>query len=321
MLTPHANAPAAFVWDCERAREFDLACIAEESFVRGIIFRRRLESTNNLGLEWTRDGQKPTPLLVLTEDQRAGRGRGANRWWSAPGALTFSLVLDSGTVAPHPDLWPRVSLAAAVAVCEVLEQIAPHVPCGIRWPNDVDLASRKICGVLAEPPGYTPADGVQPSGGVGVQPTPCGPGEDVTRECERQPSRLVVGIGINLNNSLHAAPRDVQSVGTSLIDLTGARHDPTDFLLHLLRRLANTFEALAHRHPAITEAWSRRCRLHGRTVELQAGPLRVRGVCRGIDSDGALIVLTHAGPRRFLGGRIVHYDDGPPSRSNPQRYA
>ena len=77
---------------------FDLLRIRQETFIRNISFRYQVESTNTLALELIAGGRQPTPLLVITDCQTAGRGRGPNRWWSTEGALTFSV--DDATAYP-----------------------------------------------------------------------------------------------------------------------------------------------------------------------------------------------------------------------------
>jgi len=258
---------------------FDLRRIEQESFVRQVLFHAELPSTNDFALELAAQQELATPVLVLTEKQTAGRGRGSNRWWSRPGALTFSLVLDSAPLRLNPDHWPRASLTAALAVCQVLEQLVPHIPCGIRWPNDVHCAGRKICGVLPE----------------------------LSRQRVEAslPPRLVLGIGVNVNNSLSEAPPDVSGVGVSLLDLTDHSYDLTDFLVHLLRQLANGLDALTRGDPQLAYAVSQRCLLQGRVVELQAGPRHVRGLCQGIDNYGALTIRTAHGNEQFFGGVVL----------------
>jgi BirA family biotin operon repressor/biotin-[acetyl-CoA-carboxylase] ligase len=243
---------------------------------------------------------------VLTEQQTAGRGRGSKRWWSRPGALTFSLVLEAARLRLNPDHWPRVSLTAALAVCQVLEQFVPHIPCGIRWPNDVHCAGRKICGVLPEL--LTPAVRLR-TGGVSLPvPTPAGSRRPFASAPQRVetplPSRLVLGIGVNVNNSLLEAPPDVSGVEVSLFDLTDQSYDLSDFLVHLLRQLAIGLDALAGGDPQLADAVSQRCLLQGRVVELQAGPRDVRGLCQGIDNHGALTIRTARGNEHFFGGVV-----------------
>jgi BirA family biotin operon repressor/biotin-[acetyl-CoA-carboxylase] ligase len=251
---------------------FDLGRIRRESFVRIVEHHFELPSTNDRSLELARERELNTPVLVLAERQTAGRGRGANRWWSNRGALTFSLVLDAeahGLSAAH---WPRVALTAAVAVHEVVQPLVPRAVCGVRWPNDVYLSGRKLCGILTEP--------------------------------ARQSNRLVLGIGANVNNSLADAPAEVREIGTSLRDVTGTSHDLTDFLIRLLRRLANNLDALANDDHRLAQSWSQLCLLRGRAIELDVGAECVRGRCQGIDADGALLLATPRGPQRFFAGIV-----------------
>ena len=75
---------------------------------------------------------------MLTENQTSGRGRGANRWWSTTGSLTFSLLIDLGEV---PVEWTaRLSLTVGLAICQAVERLAPVADVGLKWPNDVYLA-------------------------------------------------------------------------------------------------------------------------------------------------------------------------------------
>src|SRR3990172_11878277 len=90
------------------------------TFVRHVELHDSLPSTNDRAIELAASTELQTPALVAARVQTAGRGRGSNTWWSADGALTFSLILDTaGWGLTHPD-WPRVSLTTAVAVCDAL---------------------------------------------------------------------------------------------------------------------------------------------------------------------------------------------------------
>ena len=90
-----------------------------------------------------RKGRGELPLLVVADRQTAGRGRGANRWWTGPGALAFSLLVDGRTVGADRSRSPLVALAAAVAVVDTVAPLLPAHQVGIHWPNDVLVAERK----------------------------------------------------------------------------------------------------------------------------------------------------------------------------------
>jgi BirA family biotin operon repressor/biotin-[acetyl-CoA-carboxylase] ligase len=258
----------------------DLVRVKNSPFVAEVEWHATIPSTNDRALELAPREALPTPFLIACGEQTAGRGRGSNRWWSGPGALLFSLVLDPGQVGSaglRTDHWPRVALTAGVALCEALGALAPHLSGGLKWPNDVLLAGKKLAGILVEiPPTRPPA-----------------------------PRRLVLGMGINVNNSLAEAPADVRAVGTALCDASGLEFDPTEVLIAWLDRFAGNLGRLAADDPALPLGWQSRCVLSGRTIELLAGDRLVRGTCRGIDTDGALLLETAAGPERLYAGVLV----------------
>jgi BirA family biotin operon repressor/biotin-[acetyl-CoA-carboxylase] ligase len=261
------------LWDFEPSDQFNFGRLATNSIVRGLVHRRQLDSTNNLALELSSTCADSMPLLVIADHQTAGRGRGSHAWWSSTGSLTFSLVLDTPTLDLRVDHWPRVALAAAVAVCDLLSTIVPQAPCGIRWPNDVELTGFKICGVLPEP---APV-----------------------------PNRLVLGVGVNVNNSMSAAPVSIRNRSTSVIDQIQDPRDLTEFLELLLRGLFQRLEELAQGNSRLCRSWQRLCLLRGRMVELQVGPRSVRGLCLGTQPDGTLKLETAVGPEFVRGGTLV----------------
>jgi BirA family biotin operon repressor/biotin-[acetyl-CoA-carboxylase] ligase len=223
-----------------------------------------------------REAGLETPALVVAEHQTAGRGRGSHQWWSRPGALTFSLIINPLDVELPLSAWPRLSLLTGVAVCESLEAQFEQLPVGLKWPNDVWVNHRKAGGILIEVPRIPP----------GV------------------PQRLVVGIGINLNNSWRTAPAAFRQQSTSLLDETGAFHDPTDLLLRLLHRHGRLLERLAREDPELAHQWQKRDVLRGHTVEVSHASGAWRGKARRIADDGALELDSEEGPRRIFGGSV-----------------
>jgi BirA family biotin operon repressor/biotin-[acetyl-CoA-carboxylase] ligase len=259
---------------------FDLDRLRRESFVSGVEWHATTPSTNDLALSRAADAELDTPHLILAEEQTAGRGRGKNRWWSGTGALMFSLVIDparAGVVALRSEHWPRVALTAGVSLCEALAALAAHLDYRLKWPNDVLLYGKKLAGILVEvPPAAAPTH-----------------------------RRLVLGMGINLNNSLADAPAEIRSAAASLRDATGMEFDSTRVLLTWLTRFRENLHSLAAGDPDLPRRWQERCLLSGQSVELQSGNRTVRGLCRGIDSEGALLVETSAGRERLFAGTLV----------------
>jgi BirA family biotin operon repressor/biotin-[acetyl-CoA-carboxylase] ligase len=173
--------------------------------------------------------------------------------------------------------WPRIALTAGVALCDVVEELLPNVPCALKWPNDVLLNRKKVSGILVEVPPALP-------------PTP---------------RRLILGMGINVNNSIASAPLDLRSEGTALCDAAGAAFDLTEVLVGWLNRFANRLRSLAAGDSELSTRWQSLCALSGKTVELLSGNRTLTGLCRGIDSDGALLVETDAGRERVYAAALV----------------
>jgi BirA family biotin operon repressor/biotin-[acetyl-CoA-carboxylase] ligase len=252
---------------------FDLQRIQADTFVARIEFQPEMPSTNDLALELARQESLRVPLLALTERQTRGRGRGAKRWWSAAGGLTFSLVLDMGSGEMPIERQPQMSLTAGLAVCDALSQLHPQTDVGLKWPNDVYFGRRKICGILIEVP-------------------------------SRPKGRMVVGVGINVNNSFAHVPAELRGSATSLYDATGRRFDLNVVLIHFLQSLSADLELLKSDPARVRQRWQQCCILTGRTVRVGQGQRQIRGICQGIDDDGALLVRNDAGIERCVGGEI-----------------
>lgn len=215
----------------------------------------------------------PLPLLVVAEQQTAGRGRGRNRWWSAPGSLAFSLVFDPSawSLAPHP--LPERSLAVGVAIVETVQPHLPNRRAGLRWPNDVFVEGRKIAGVLV----------------------------DVLAQ-----GRHVVGIGLNVNNTFDGAPEEVRARAASLCELADKRFDRTALLCDLLRNLETAMRSSAASQAAFGRRFNELCLQIGRELTVEVAGRRTTGVCAGIASDGALLLETPIGAQKIYSGVLQH---------------
>lgn len=256
----------------------DLARLASSELVQRIEFHQSLGSTNDRAALLASDEFLSCPALVVATEQTAGRGRGGNRWWSTPGGLMFSLVLQGTEPATNPAHWSGYSLATGLAICEALSFVSSTTDFTVKWPNDVYANGRKIAGILIESP-------AQARG------------------------RLIVGIGVNVNNSFRAAPEELQEIATSLCDIEQQPQDATNVLLGLLERLQQRWGQLRSQgFAAVREDWIARSLLTGRTVTLQVGPKQFVGRCLGIDDDGSLILQTESGRQAFAAGSVVQFE-------------
>jgi BirA family biotin operon repressor/biotin-[acetyl-CoA-carboxylase] ligase len=250
----------------------DVDRILRETFVARAECHPTVGSTNDRAAECATQGAGELPLLVAADRQTAGRGRGTNRWWTGPGALAFSLLVDGRTVGADRSRSPLVSLAAAVAVADTIAPLVPSHRVGIHWPNDVLVAERKTAGILVE-----------------VLPD----------------RRHVVGIGLNTNNTLSDAPAELRHTAVTLCDICGRQFDQTQILVDLLNRLEGEFSRLCRDPAAVAARADALCLQHGQMLTLQWADRTVLGRCRGIAADGAILLETSAGTEPFYCGTLL----------------
>jgi BirA family biotin operon repressor/biotin-[acetyl-CoA-carboxylase] ligase len=265
----------------------DAAAIRAATFVRHVEIHETLGSTNDRAAELAPDTDIELPALVAARHQTAGRGRGKNIWSAAEGALTFSVLLEPALLGVSTANWPQLSLAVAVAICDALSnELSPlqSRSLAIKWPNDIMFDGAKICGILIESPG-------------GVTPAK---------------DRLVIGIGINVNNtwrnqsttrdSAQRGPKSPSAI--SLCDTTSHSHNLQHVLCETLSALEVRINQLTIRDPRLPAEWKRRCWLTEQGVEVQSNGKWIDGVCLGIDGDGTLLVENVFGTHRIRSGSV-----------------
>lgn len=252
---------------------FDIDRILAETMVRHVEYRPEIPSTNDLAISLASANANIFPSLTITDRQTGGRGRGSNRWWATDGALTFSLTLDTQALQLEPRDWPKMSLTTGLSVCEMLDGLVTDRRIHLKWPNDVYLEGRKVCGVLVE-------------------------------TIAQRPRLIVIGIGINVNNSFAGAPQELLSSATSLIDITARSFELTEVLIRQLQHIERRIASVVANSEDLAEAWRARCMLEGRTLSIDLGTRRLTGVCHGIDDEGALIIQAEGGIERCFAGVV-----------------
>jgi len=247
----------------------DPVLIAAETGLSGRVFAYdEIDSTNSQATRLSRENGGEA-LLVLAERQTQGRGR-RGRSWISPFAknLYFSLV------------WPLpfglqgvdgLSLVVGLAVRDLL--LAEGVSAGLKWPNDVLVAERKISGVLLELLG-DPADSCQ----------------------------VVIGVGINVNMRDEAA---IDRPWTSLRMEAGRVCDRNRLCMSFYHLLTGYLRRLtAEGFLALRDEWEHAHVWQGRDVTLSGGAQPVAGQVLGVDERGALRLLVGGREQVFSGGEI-----------------
>jgi BirA family transcriptional regulator, biotin operon repressor / biotin---[acetyl-CoA-carboxylase] ligase len=226
-----------------------------------------LPSTNLEAAKLAVEGA-PEGLCIVASEQTAGRGRLERRWISPKNAgLYFSIIL-----RPRMDqnVWPLLTLMAGVAVHDALLDSCGLVT-DIKWPNDILVNDRKVCGILAE-----------------TVETPMG-------------RAVVVGIGINLTSK--AFPTELDRVATS-IEAASGETPKLEVVLHaLVRALAGQYQVL--KQPTGPEEIVRRWTAHssygeGKLIQVTDSNETFAGTTRGLERDGALRIETDGGEIRIV---------------------
>jgi BirA family biotin operon repressor/biotin-[acetyl-CoA-carboxylase] ligase len=191
----------------------------------------------------------PEGAVVAAEHQTAGRGRLGRRWEAPAGtAITVSVLLRPPIGAGIQQL----SLVAGLAVAETVED-ALQLSAQIKWPNDVMVDRRKVAGVLAE----------------------------------ARDRIVVLGIGLNVNQTREQLPGDTRLPAASLRTVDGVERERAPLLADLLARLEQHYDAWsAGGLDGIFDGIGSRDFLRGRRVSVDGR----EGVGSGIDREGRLLV-------------------------------
>ncbi len=234
-----------------------------------------LPSTNERALECAAGGAA-RGLTVACELQTAGRGRRGRSFDSAPGlGVWCSALLDS---PEDPAAAPRLSLICGLAVVAAIREEAGVAP-RLKWPNDVRLGGRKVCGILVE----------ARSAGERLHP--------------------VAGIGVNVHHRAGDFPREIRGRAGSLEGQTGRRVSRSRFLARLLGVLERLLEEEAAGTLDLPARFAPHDELSGRDVSIDLEGEPLRGKACGIASDGSLMLeIAGAGIRRVRFGDVFLVD-------------
>lgn len=214
---------------------------------------------HKLAQEGTADG-----TVVLTESQTAGRGRLARKWDSAPRkGIWMSVILRPEVV---PQKAPQFTLVAAVAVVRAIEEVAGLKP-EIKWPNDILLEGKKCTGILTEL--QSDADGIQ---------------------------ALIIGIGMNVNQTLEDFSPEIRDIATSLNMASGGMVDRQDLVRSLLFHLEQyTNLYIEQGFSMLKLMWESYSSTIGRPVRARMAKETLEGIAEGITDDGVLQLRTSDG--------------------------
>jgi len=235
---------------------------------RIIFLSKEVGSTNEWAKELARLGASEG-TVAIAETQTHGRGRTGRKWISPRGGLWFSVIL-------RPKLSPqdttKLTFVASLAVVEVLHKLY-RLSAETKWPNDVIVNGRKICGILSE---------MATSG--------------------RDVSFVVVGIGVDVNfNVERFFPASFRPFATSVQDELGRKVSLEELFRTLLEKLEGIYGLLTGKgFCPVLEEWKRYAGFLGHEVEVSDHDGKICGLAFDVDQEGALVLRLEDGTLKHV---------------------
>ena len=217
-----------------------------------------METAHQLAAEGASEG-----TLVWAERQEQGRGRWGRTWESPPGGLYLSLITRPARPAAET---PQLSLVTGLAITEAIQQMTTLFA-AIRWPNDLLLGGKKVCGILLE----------------------------------ARNGAAVIGIGLNVATN----PRELPETATSL-RAAGAACDAYQLPGALCARFEQWYDAWTHQGFAPVREALRPWMGLGQLVQIATPLEQLQGQAMDVDESGRLVVRLDSGiQRRFEAGEVT----------------
>jgi len=235
---------------------------------------REVDSTNIIARQLAKSGAAEGTIVVC-EAQTAGKGRMTRRWVCPHGrGLLFSVIL-------RPQIKPAnislLTLLAGVVVADAI-RLTSGCPAGIKWPNDVLVKGKKICGILGE-----------------------------SKVSRNNTDFAVIGIGVNVNLNKEDFPEDFRDLSTSLKIETGRQFCRSSLLTTLMQRFAVHYGSfLSKGFEYLKDQWLLHNVTIGKTVRItRSDTEQVTGKALNINQNGALTVrLSDGTVEDFMAGDV-----------------
>ena len=243
-------------------------------FVGGtVLYEEKMTSTSEVAKNHL--AQNPgtkLPLLVVCDQQTAGRGQRGKSWMSDSDSLTFTWCIDENQI-PECNR-SKLSVLVGISVCQQLSY-SDHMCPQLKWPNDIIVSGRKVCGILVE-------------------------------KIVRDSSTYLIGVGINVNQEASSV-RAMPMFGTrfqpgSLREFTGDVLDLPNLIVQLIRKIDSNAKDKLFEISDYPELVAFR----GSSIRFrQKNGVETVGTLKGIDSDGAIRIQVGNETNTYISGSIL----------------
>jgi BirA family transcriptional regulator, biotin operon repressor / biotin---[acetyl-CoA-carboxylase] ligase len=244
---------------------------------REVLCHEQLASTNLTAMELGEAGAAEG-LVVIAEQQTAGKGRLGRRWESPAGVNLYLSILLRPAMPP----WevPRLTFLSAVAAARALQDVT-DLKVEVKWPNDLLVNGKKIAGLLNEM--SAESDAVH---------------------------QVVLGLGLNINMTADQFPSELRYPATSVWLEKGTLTSRLDVVVALLEHFDRLYaEFLRYGMEPVRQAWQELFTMLGKVVRVESGPASLKGMVAGIDEEGALLLQLPDGKiEKVLAGDVLPVD-------------
>ena len=241
------------------------------SMGKTIQYKESVDSTNALAFQLAL-AEAAEGTCVVAEAQKAGKGRLQREWFSPYGKnLYLSVILRPSL---HPSFVYPITFLSSLAVYDTLLQFGLRPT--LKWPNDVLVNGKKICGTLLEL--STEADLVR---------------------------FVIVGVGLNVNMGAGEMPDEIRSKATSLLLETKIVYERARVCGMLLNNLETYYDLLKDHGPVtLVRTWEEKAEIKGKSLEITQQGMVFKGVVEGIGDEGALLLNDHGKVHRIIAGDV-----------------
>jgi len=224
-----------------------------------IKFYGNVDSTNEIARAWLSSKKRDQNAVIVAEKQNFGKGRGIRQWYSPKGGLWFTMVFHDQILPPS------VTLFTGVIIHTILKERFSHIDFFLKWPNDILIVNKKVCGILT----FT------------------------------SKNATCVGVGINCN--LKNFPNNLSQLATSLYIETGKKVKLKGLLSDLLTKFSssiNEFTTLGFM--PFREYFESFHLLTGKKVAIQLADNTTIGEVKEVSNTGMLVLNVENGIKEFF---------------------
>jgi BirA family biotin operon repressor/biotin-[acetyl-CoA-carboxylase] ligase len=241
---------------------------------QSVIYLKAVDSTNEYAFGLAKNGASEG-TVILADEQTRGRGRLQRVWQSPPGRNIYTSIILRPPLKPA--LAPQITLTAGVAVADLLSQYSVK-GVSLKWPNDVQIGDRKVCGILTE-----------------------------MKVLGDRVDFVIVGIGLNVNMQKEDFDAGIRDRATSVREETGSVISRQDLAVQLYQRLEKWYKILLEDgFPPVRKSWLAFAGILGRRIRVDPLKDAQGGEVIGVDADGALLIKNESGIRqRVIAGDII----------------